>query len=359
MTNLTGFKYFSSTTTVNNKKNLQTKLYNEVIKFKEASPEFISKSKTRQLFNQAFINYENELDPKLKTINPDFKATFILNNFFNISNKWNIPINDLLKFNLIYLLTSISEQIDILYRNNTLPIIIGVQGHQGSGKSTVTSLLKTIINLMYDYNVGCISIDDLYLTYNELEKLKREDPRYKYRGPPGTHDVVLSKQILNYVKERRTGYEIPVYDKTLYNGKGDRKEHGIKQNKPIDILIYEGWFLGSDSVTEEELMKFPNKDHEFLSKINNNLKSYESLWNLLDMFIVLRPEKYEYSKMWRIEAEEKMIKETGKGLTSQQINEFVDYFWDTVPPYLYFENIEKKRKPFLTLNMDKTRTINY
>jgi len=38
-----------------------------------------------------------------------------------------------------------------------------------------------------------------------------------------------------------------------------------------------------------------------------NLKQYERLWNMLDSLVVLTPDDYNLSKIWRKEAEHKMI----------------------------------------------------
>ena len=43
-----------------------------------------------------------------------------------------------------------------------------------------------------------------------------------------------------------TVVEIPRYDKSAYNGKGDRAKQSewMKMKGPLDLVIVEGWMLG-------------------------------------------------------------------------------------------------------------------
>ena len=51
--------------------------------------------------------------------------------------------------------------------------------------------------------------------------------------------------------------------------------------------------------------------------------------------MVLLPQDYKLSKQWRNQAEQKM-KRTGKaGMSEEQINKFVEYFWRSLPPELF------------------------
>jgi D-glycerate 3-kinase len=77
----------------------------------------------------------------------------------------------------------------------------------------------------------------------------------------------------------------PIFDKSLHNGQGDRA--GFKKFENVDILIFEGWFVGYRAVREEILVEFI-KNYEYeamkLAKFSNELlKSYEKAWNLLDL----------------------------------------------------------------------------
>ena len=47
-----------------------------------------------------------------------------------------------------------------------------------------------------------------------------------------------------------TEIDIPRYDKSAYNGKGDRAKQSewMKMNGPLDLVIVEGWMLGFNPV---------------------------------------------------------------------------------------------------------------
>jgi len=146
-------------------------------------------------------------------------------------------------------------------KNHNKPIIFGIFGHQGTGKTTLSNILQELLRLLYNYEVNFLSIDDIYKTYNELVILKDKEPAYKYRGPPGTHDIELGVEVMTKFKNKEINYSIPRYDKSMNNGLGDRSDSlSVMVEKPLDILIFEGWFLGVNPVTEQEIEDYSKKD---------------------------------------------------------------------------------------------------
>lgn len=241
------------------------------------------------------------------------------------------------------------------YDKKYTPIICGIQAHQGCGKTTLCNILRYLLEDIYELKTGFLSIDDLYSTYSELADLKKSDSRFKYRGPPGTHDLQLGLSTLENVKNSKINFSLPRYNKSANKGLGDRAETGELVKKPIDVFIFEGWFLGADPVEEKDLeaqQKDKNK-LEFQKEINRLLYNYTPLWDYVDYWIVMKPKKYKYSRKWRVQAE----KDNKQGMSWKQVNEFVDYFWLAVPPKVYLENIEKKRNPLLILTLDKHRNF--
>ncbi|MGK7953663.1 MAG: glycerate kinase, partial [Crocosphaera sp.] len=187
-----------------------------------------------------------------------------------------------------------------------------------------------------------ISIDDFYKTYSERQKLKEIDPRFIWRGPPGTHDLELAINLLNQLKDPNYSQPIaiPRFDKSLWNGQGDRREPDII-NKP-DIILFEGWFLGVQPIDKAKFYDVPlpiksKEDKQFAQDINENLKAYLPLWKKLDRLIILYPKDYHFSKQWRKEAEQKMISSGKTGMNQQEIDEFVNYFWKALHPELFIK----------------------
>ena len=83
---------------------------------------------------------------------------------------------------------------DVLARLKTKkPFILGINGSQGSGKSTTAAFLQHALQTIYHLNVVNISLDDFYLSkHARHEKSKKVHPLFATRGVPGTHDTELA-----------------------------------------------------------------------------------------------------------------------------------------------------------------------
>lgn len=220
-----------------------------------------------------------------------------------------------------------------------LPLIQGILGGQGTGKTTLSTILCIILKQL-SYTTVTLSIDDFYKTYEERQKLQKNDPRFIWRGPPGTHDIALGIKTLEKLKNSNYSQPIliPRFDKSLWNGQGDRIEPEII-NQP-DIILFEGWFVGVHPINKIEFIDPPlpiktEEDRQFAKDINQQLKAYLPLWNKLDSLMILYPQDYHLSKQWRKEAEQKMILSGKTGMNKEQIDEFVDYFWKALHPQLF------------------------
>ncbi|ELS01386.1 putative kinase [Xenococcus sp. PCC 7305] len=223
--------------------------------------------------------------------------------------------------------------------------IQGILGGQGTGKSFLTSILRLLLNHL-GYTTVNLSLDDLYKTHTERFRLQKTDPRLIWRGPPGTHDIYLGLKTLENCLQEDYGepIEIPRFDKSAHNGEGDRgKPETVAQ---VDIVLFEGWFVGLRPINEsifDNLAEHPlppiisQKDVRFAKDNNERLKTYAILWEKLDSLFVLYPEDYRYSKQWRKEAEHQMIAEGKTGMSDQEIENFVDYFWRSLHPELFIK----------------------
>ena len=95
--------------------------------------------------------------------------------------------------------------------------------------------------------------------------------------------------------------DIPHFDKSLFNGEGDRAPRGETVKGPVDVVILEGWCVGffptSREVIEErwkepvptvesdtfDMKSFVSVDD--VVAVNAQLKQYVEWWNALDAFI--------------------------------------------------------------------------
>ena len=227
-------------------------------------------------------------------------------------------------------------------------IIQGILGGQGTGKSTLAAILKLILEHL-DYSTVTISIDDLYKTYHDRLELQAKDSRLIWRGPPGTHDLELGLTVLEQCLEsdRSEPILIPRFDKSAYNGAGDRITPEAVE-KP-DIVIFEGWFIGVRPVSEDSFNSPPPpivtaEDKQFALDNNQRLQAYVPLWEKLDRLIIFNPVDYHFSKQWRKEAEHKMIATGKTGMSDAEIDKFVEYFWRSLHPELFITPLIKNAK---------------
>ena len=53
-------------------------------------------------------------------------------------------------------------------------LFIGFAGSQGSGKTTITSILKIILKVFFKRKIHVSSIDDFYKTFKDRKKMSRQ-----------------------------------------------------------------------------------------------------------------------------------------------------------------------------------------
>ena len=110
--------------------------------------------------------------------------------------------NKISQLNNFYL--PISNKINKIYLKDKKTKIIGLTGGQGSGKSTISNILKIILKEGYNLNTVNFSIDDFYKTFKERKKMSlKVSPLFKTRGVPGTHDTKLLFNCLKNLKKKK------------------------------------------------------------------------------------------------------------------------------------------------------------
>lgn len=237
------------------------------------------------------------------------------------------------------------------YNSSSPPLVFGISGPQGSGKTYLAEHLKLQISEKYP-NLKCIkfSMDDVYLTNADQKALTNRsiDVNNKLlqgRGLPGTHDVEICVDVMQKLRSGRAT-AIPVYDKSSFAGEGDRVSFIPVTEKP-DVVIFEGWFNGYSPLDEDQVrLKYLTSDmktstlpiHKLfhVEDINKNLQNYVKIWSLFDYFIFIDTDFTNVYK-WRLEQEHNMIKETSSGMTDLQVKEFIDRY---IPVYeLYYQNL--------------------
>ena len=83
-------------------------------------------------------------------------------------------------------------------------LFLGFSGGQGSGKTTVTEILKIILKKFFKRRIHVSSIDDFYKTLEDRNKMSYViHPLFKTRGVPGTHDINLIKNFFSLIKKKK------------------------------------------------------------------------------------------------------------------------------------------------------------
>jgi D-glycerate 3-kinase len=215
-------------------------------------------------------------------------------------------------------------------------LIQGILGGQGTGKTTLAAILTRILSHL-GLQVCQLSLDDLYKTYADRQQLAHIDPRLRWRGPPGTHDIDLGLEVLQQLKQKHPA-QIPRFDKSAWGGNGDRTTPELVTQ--ADIVFFEGWFVGVRPIDAAAFDHAPppintDADRAFARDMNERLADYLPLWNLLDRLLVLLPTDYRLSQTWRKQAEQRMIATGQSGMATEEIDEFVEYFWRSLHPDLF------------------------
>ena len=245
------------------------------------------------------------------------------------------PIIDKLgKLNKFYL--PLSEWIYSIYNKDRKTKIIGISGGQGAGKSTITGILKLILKKKYGLNLCVFSIDDFYKKKSDRLKMsKRTHPLFITRGVPGTHDIALINKTIKKLKQKKfRTVLIPKFDKS----KDDRFQKNKWQKIAVkpDIIIFEGWCVGTTHQNSTELKKplnFIEKKYDKnlkWRKIVNNLvkKRYKSLFSQIDKLVYLKVPNFNYIVKWRWLQEQKMklTSKSKKTMSKIQVKEFIMFY---------------------------------
>ena len=214
--------------------------------------------------------------------------------------------------------------------------VIGLTGGQGTGKSTISNILKIILKEAYKLETVIFSIDDFYKTLNERKKISKKISKlFITRGVPGTHDTKMLLQCINNLKKNNfKKMNIPKFDKSI----DDRcaKNKWLKVKKKPNIVIFEGWCVGATAQKNKDLNipinkleKHKDNKRIWRQKVNSELKkNYKKIFNLIDKLIFLKVPSFKYVFKWRL-LQEKKLKITSKGnktMNEKQIGNFVMYY---------------------------------
>lgn len=192
------------------------------------------------------------------------------------------------------------------------PLLVSINGVQGTGKSTVTAFLKLLIETEMKCHVANISLDDFYHVRAQRISLSQKiHPLLITRGVPGTHDVGLIEQVFDQLLNRQP-CRVPSFDKAM----DDRRDPSqwISYPDPVEVILFEGWCNNSPPQAPSELVKPVNalersEDSQGIWRhyVNDQLLTYQQrVFSHTDLCIMLKAADFEYVYDWRGLQEQKL-----------------------------------------------------
>ncbi|MDG6099760.1 kinase [Alteromonas sp. ZYF713] len=241
----------------------------------------------------------------------------------DIAQKWFIPLAD---------------EIHEHQSGAKKPFFVGVNGCQGSGKSTLCDFLVFYLSEFKKLNVVSLSLDDFYLDKSSRNALAiKVHPLLATRGVPGTHDVSLAQTTF----DRLRGYgtvSIPRFNKAIDNPFPVVDWPVI--HSPPDIVLVEGWCWGVKPQTKAQLAEPVNaleRDEDPLGTWRNYVNkqladSYQALFEQMSFWVMLKAPSFDQVYSWRKEQEHKLAAKLGSSeahsgiMTDLEIERFIQHY---------------------------------
>lgn len=200
-------------------------------------------------------------------------------------------------------------------RTDRGPLLVGINGAQGTGKSTLARGLAQMLEETFDCSTVNLSLDDFYLT--RAQRQSQADaihPLLMTRGVPGTHDIAMAQEIIDRLQHAAPGdpVAIPRFDKS----RDDRMPADgwpVVTRQP-DIIVLEGWCVGTPP-QDETALQYPanrmeaedDRDGRWRSHVNRQLREvYQPLFRRLDRLIMLKAPSFHAVYEWRCLQEDRL-----------------------------------------------------
>ncbi|MFL6549278.1 MAG: kinase [Povalibacter sp.] len=240
------------------------------------------------------------------------------------------------------------------------PLLVGLCGSQGSGKSTVCKELAAKWSDQ-GLRVAVLSLDDLYLTRAERENLARDvHPLLATRGVPGTHDVSLGIRTLQALSKQGS-VKLPRFDKAT-DDRSQEASWDVVQ-APVDVILFEGWCVGARPQSRETLSHPINSleaaedaDVRWRNYVNDRLAGeYQKLFALIDFLVLLAAPGFDVVLRWRTQQERELrVQRRGSAVMEDAaLARFVQHYERLTRHILS----EMPRRANLVINLDEDRRV--
>ncbi|NWO07938.1 MAG: hypothetical protein HLX50_20225 [Alteromonadaceae bacterium] len=214
------------------------------------------------------------------------------------------------------------EAIVALQKQKGRPVVVGIHGAQGTGKSTLALFLANLLKWHWLCPAVSLSLDDLYLTRAEREHLARTvHPLLKTRGVPGTHDLALGNRVLDQLLAAKPGdiTALPSFDKDT-DDRVPEADWPVFEG-PAKVILLEGWCLGATPQREAALSNPVNsleaeedEQGEWRGYVNHCLQTdYHEFFARLDRLVMLQAPSMRCVLQWRRLQEQKLARRYAGG----------------------------------------------
>ncbi|MBT3624959.1 MAG: kinase [Gammaproteobacteria bacterium] len=208
-------------------------------------------------------------------------------------------------------------------------IVVSIAGAQGTGKSTMSRLLASMLHDCFNTSTTILSLDDFYLPLEYRQRVAADiHPLLGVRGVPGTHDLVLMEKVLTDLLQGRS-VEVPVFNK----GEDDRNSQWLEA-EPATVILCEGWCWGAVPEPQERLMhpindleRTQDPDGLWRRYVNEQLSQYQSVFQASAQ-IFFRAPSVEAIVRWRFQQEQELANRGGgsKVMSEMEVRQFVAYY---------------------------------
>ncbi|MEM1113697.1 MAG: hypothetical protein AAGI11_17420 [Pseudomonadota bacterium] len=216
------------------------------------------------------------------------------------------------------------------------PLLVGLNGSQGSGKTTLADYLVFALEQAHQLSAISLSLDDFYLPLaTRAELADTIHPLLRTRGVAGTHDLGLMKQTLDRLGHCETApVPLPAFDKAI----DDRvpSEDWLSQQRTPDLIVLEGWCLGARPEPADALQSPLNDlesqedpDGVWRQYVNNALEAMLPVYEQIDYWVMLQAPSFECVFDWRCQQEAQLARHRpgASGIMDEQaLQRFVQHF---------------------------------
>ncbi|WP_304098282.1 tRNA-queuosine alpha-mannosyltransferase domain-containing protein [Marinobacter antarcticus] len=217
------------------------------------------------------------------------------------------------------------EHIVSLRRAKNRTVVVGINGAQGTGKSTLALFLRALLCDHWRCPTASFSLDDLYLTRAERRALAEQvHPLLVTRGVPGTHDVKLGRRVIDQLRTAGPGDQtrIPAFDKSC-DDRVPLAEWPVFDGR-AEVILLEGWCVGAlpegDEALAEPLNTLEAEEDPsgtWRRYVNQCLKdTYHEFFGELDSLIMLEAPSMSRVLEWRTLQEHKLAEKTDRARNS-------------------------------------------